>query len=53
MISANGIDRSCEGDMAVKWWRRKERERDLERELRSHLEAEAKERRGRGADAVH
>lgn len=35
MIFANGVDRSCEGDMAVKWWRRKERER----KLRSHLDA--------------
>ena len=25
------------------WWRRKEREQDLERELRSHLELEAEE----------
>ena len=32
----------------MKWWRRKERERDLERELRSHLEAEAEEQRDRG-----
>ena len=34
----------------MNWWRRKEREQDLERELRSHVEAEAEEQRGRGAD---
>ncbi|MBI2686619.1 MAG: ABC transporter permease [Acidobacteria bacterium] len=34
------------------WWRRKEKERDLERELRSHLAAEEQEQRelGRTAD---
>src|SRR5579864_6902618 len=30
------------------WWRRKEREQDLERELRSHLELEAEEQRESG-----
>src|SRR5580704_3005820 len=30
------------------WWRRKERERDLDRELRSHLELEAEEQRNTG-----
>ncbi len=30
------------------WWRRKQREQDLERELRSHLELEAEERRETG-----
>jgi predicted permease len=32
----------------MSWWRRKERERDLERELRSHLELEAAERQDDG-----
>jgi hypothetical protein len=32
----------------VRWWRRKERERDLERELLTHLELEAEERRDAG-----
>jgi hypothetical protein len=32
----------------MRWWRRKERERDLERELLSHLELEAEERRDAG-----
>jgi hypothetical protein len=30
------------------WWRRKEREEDLERELRDHLEIEARERQKEG-----
>lgn len=33
------------------WWRRKERERDLERELRSDLELEAAEQRDNGLSA--
>jgi predicted permease len=32
----------------MRWWRRKELERDLERELRSHLELEAEEHREAG-----
>src|SRR5215471_13148430 len=32
----------------MKWWRRKQREEDLERELRSDLEIEAAERREQG-----
>jgi hypothetical protein len=32
----------------MRWWRRKERERDLERELRSDLELEAADRRDNG-----
>ncbi len=34
----------------MKWWQRKEREQDLARELRSHLETEAEEQRGRGVN---
>src|SRR2546426_853754 len=40
----------------MRWWRRKEREDDLERELRSHLELEAAEQKESGlceADARH
>jgi predicted permease len=33
------------------WWNRKSRERDLERELRAHLELEAEEQRDRGLSA--
>jgi hypothetical protein len=33
------------------FWKRKKREQDLERELRSHLELEAEEQRGNYADA--
>lgn len=33
------------------WWRRKKREHDLERELRSHLELEAMEQQERGLSA--
>jgi putative ABC transport system permease protein len=33
------------------WWRRKEREQDLERELRSHLESEAAEQQESGLSA--
>lgn len=32
----------------MRWWRRKERERDLDRELRDHLELEVEERKGNG-----
>ncbi|MBI3470514.1 MAG: hypothetical protein HY013_04075, partial [Candidatus Solibacter usitatus] len=32
----------------MRWWRRKERERDLERELRADLDLEAAERREQG-----
>ena len=32
----------------MRWWRRKERERDLERELRSDLDQEAAEQREQG-----
>ncbi len=32
----------------MRWWRRKERERDLDRELRDHLELEVEERKGSG-----
>jgi hypothetical protein len=42
--------------MAKDWWRRKQRERDLERELRADLELEAAEHQERGlsaADARH
>jgi putative ABC transport system permease protein len=35
----------------MKWWRRKAREQELARELRSHLEAEAAEQRERGVEA--
>src|SRR5438270_12431391 len=34
----------------MRWWRRTKREEDLERELRSHLELEAKEQRDTGVD---
>jgi predicted permease len=32
----------------MRWWRKKEQEHDLDRELRSHLEAEAEEQRENG-----
>lgn len=32
----------------MNWWRRNEREEDLERELRGHLELEARERQEEG-----
>jgi hypothetical protein len=35
----------------MRWWRRRQRERDLERELRSHLELEAEERQEDGVTA--
>ncbi|HEX4808288.1 MAG TPA: permease prefix domain 1-containing protein, partial [Bryobacteraceae bacterium] len=35
----------------MRWWRRKQRERDLERELRSHVELEAEEQREAGASS--
>ncbi|SPE35609.1 Macrolide transporter ATP-binding /permease protein [Candidatus Sulfopaludibacter sp. SbA3] len=39
----------------MRWWRRQDREQDLERELRSHLEQEAVERReaGLSEEAAH
>ena len=33
------------------WWRPKEREQDLERELRAHLESEAAEQQEKGLSA--
>jgi predicted permease len=33
----------------MRWWRRRDREQDLERELRTHLESEVDEQRERGA----
>lgn len=33
----------------MSWWRRRDRERDLEREIRAHLDLEAEEQRARGA----
>src|SRR5580700_1092752 len=33
------------------WWRRKEREHDLDRELRSHVELEAEEQRSAGVSS--
>ena len=35
----------------MSWWKRKERERDLERELRSDLELEAAEQEEKGLSA--
>src|SRR5260370_34196671 len=34
--------------MKMRWWRRKEREQDLERELRDHFELEIEEQRATG-----
>jgi putative ABC transport system permease protein len=42
---------ACEGDFDVKWWWRGDREADLERELRSHLEAEISDQRDQGLSA--
>ncbi len=36
----------------MRWWRRKRREEDLEREFRSHLEAEAEEQREAGLETA-
>jgi predicted permease len=38
--------------MEMTWWRRKQREQDLDRELRSDLELEAEEQRERGLSAT-
>src|SRR4249920_1034701 len=35
----------------MRWWRRKKREQDLERELRAHLDLEAAEQRENGLSA--
>ena len=35
----------------MRWWRRKDREKDLERELRSYLESEAAEQQDNGLSA--
>ncbi|MDQ2945323.1 MAG: permease prefix domain 1-containing protein [Acidobacteriota bacterium] len=36
----------------MRWWRRKQSERDLERELRSHLELESEEQQEQGLPAA-
>src|SRR5262249_29928466 len=42
---------ACPGECDVKWWRRDNSEEDLERELRSHLEAEISDQQEQGLSA--
>ena len=39
---------ACRRNLRMRWWRRKEREKDLERELHSHLELETAEQEESG-----
>jgi hypothetical protein len=42
---------ACPGECDVKWWRTDDSEEDLERELRSHLEAEMSDQQEQGLSA--